>query len=140
MGAVYRASDCRTGDEVALKTLLAGKLATPEMRERFLREARLAARLRHPNVVSILEVGETDGVGFIAMELLPGRNLADLARDAPIAPYEAAKLLHRITQGVAAAHEAGIIHRDLKPSTFCSTITANRVSPISALPPPVMSC
>ena len=118
MGAVYRAYHRETGQTVALKTLLAGRLASAEIRERFLREARLAAQLRHPHIVPLLDVGEADGLPYIAMEFVPGKNLADLARDGPLLPTQAARLLAKAAQAVAYAHEQGILHRDLKPANI----------------------
>jgi serine/threonine protein kinase len=118
MGAVYRAYHRDTGQTVALKTLLAGRLASAEIRERFLREARLAAQLRHPHIVPLLEVGEADGLPYIAMEFVLGKNLADLVRDGPLAPSQAASLLAKAAQAVAYAHQQGILHRDIKPANI----------------------
>ncbi len=111
-GIVYRARDLELDREVALKTLKdpqAGALA----RERFLREARLAARLDHPNIVRILETGEHAGRPFYTMPFLEGRPLR-----APLPPAEACRLLAKVADGVAHAHAKGVIHRDLKPSNI----------------------
>src|SRR6476646_698945 len=90
MGAVYRATDPLIEREVAIKTLLPNLPAEimDEVRERFLREARSAGRLNHPNIVTIYDVGEQDGVAYIAMELLEGKSLQQILRETPRLPLE----------------------------------------------------
>ncbi len=117
MGAVYKARDPVLDRLVAVKRLSAEVLAEPGMRERFLREARSAARLQHPNIVTVHEFGEADGVPFIAMELLEGDNLAD-AVDAGRLPDLASRLgvVVQLCDALHYAHGHGVIHRDVKPS------------------------
>ncbi|MFO0844442.1 MAG: protein kinase [Gemmataceae bacterium] len=117
-GRVYRAHDPQLGREVALKVPLAGSLQTPAERERFLREARAAATVSHPNVCAVHEVGEHDGTPFIVMAYVPGRSLAELlqGRPEPLPPRQSAKMVRKIAAGLAAAHKKGVVHRDLKPA------------------------
>jgi WD40 repeat protein len=117
MGAVYRARDPVLDREVALKTIFPELLEERGMRERFLREARSAARLQHPNVVTVYEFGEADGVPYIAMELLGGENLGD-ALDRGHLPDLDSRLAVAIQlcDGLAYAHAHGVVHRDVKPS------------------------
>ena len=118
MGVVYRALDTRLGRPVALKFPLPGQRLDGQVRERFLREARAAAALDHPNICSIYETGETeDGQLFLAMPLYEGETLkARIARDGPLPIAEALAIAVQIARGLHAAHRAGIVHRDLKPA------------------------
>lgn len=119
MGAVYKARDPVLDRFVALKQLSAEVLAEPGMRERFLREARSAARLQHPNIVTVYEFGEVEGTPFIAMELLEGGNLADAVEDGRL-PDLASRLgvVVQVCDALAYAHRHGVIHRDVKPSNI----------------------
>jgi eukaryotic-like serine/threonine-protein kinase len=104
---------------VALKRLAENLSRDGDLRARFLREARLAARLAHPNVVRVYDVGEDGGQPFIAMEYVDGETLADLvARRGALPPDEVAALGIQIARGLAAAHEAGLVHRDVKPQNL----------------------
>ncbi|MBL9172678.1 MAG: serine/threonine protein kinase [Verrucomicrobiales bacterium] len=116
MGIVYRARQSGLDREVALKVLRLGPLSSGRDRVRFRREASAAAALRHPNAVAVHEVGEADGHAYLAMELVEGRTLADLTREGPLAPDDAARQTAAVATAVAAAHARGIAHRDLKPS------------------------
>lgn len=119
MGTVYRAIDRQTQHELAVKVLdpRFDPSKDPIYRERFLREARLSTRLSHGNIVEVLDTGESDGVHFIAMELLRGRTLAELLEIERVIGWERAiKLLRQIGAGLAFAHELGLVHRDLKPA------------------------
>lgn len=118
MGVVYRARQAGLNRDVALKMLIAGEFASEEFRRRFRQEAEVAARLRHPGIVAIYEIGEEDGQLFYTMELIAGRNLGDLTRGFPLAAMEAAGLVRRITEAVAHAHSEGVLHRDLKPANI----------------------
>ncbi len=114
MGEVYRARDTRLGRDVAIKTLPAG-LADPERLRRFEIEARAASQLSHPNIVSIYDIGTTNGQSYIVSELLDGENLRERLSRGPIAPRKAVETGVAIADALAAAHARGIVHRDLKP-------------------------
>jgi WD40 repeat protein len=118
MGVVYRARQRSLGRLVALKMILAGEHAASEDRRRFVREAQAAARLQHPNIVQVHEVGEADGHAFIALEFCASGSLADRQKGAPLPAREAAGLVETLARAVQAAHEAGIVHRDLKPANI----------------------
>jgi hypothetical protein len=117
MGTVYEAVDTRLGRLVALKRLHPHIASHPGAAERFLREGRAAARVRHPHVVQVLAVGNEDGAPFLAMELLDGHSLASLLeRRERLSVAEALDCVLPVIAAVAAAHDAQVIHRDLKPS------------------------
>jgi hypothetical protein len=121
MGSVWAARDERLDREVALKLLPHILVNEPSAELRFDREARAMARLQHPNVVGIFDVGTFDpGVGeelpYLVMELIPGRSLNDLLGDGPMPPRLAARVVEQVALALAAAHAVGVIHRDLKPS------------------------
>jgi serine/threonine protein kinase/WD40 repeat protein len=116
MGVVYKARQVGLDRLVALKVVLAGAGAGPEDLARFRREAEAVARLRHPNVVEIYQVGETGGLPYFAMELCGGGSLAQQLAGGPLAPRRAAELVETLARAVQAAHEAGVVHRDLKPA------------------------
>ena len=118
MGTVYLARDSRLERPVALKVLRSEDLSTEDRRMRFLREARTAAAIRHPNVATIYEVGESSGVPFIVMEYCEGETLSQRIHRRPLEPAEFLKIARQIAAGVAAAHEGGIVHRDLKTSNI----------------------
>jgi len=117
-GVVYRAWHAKLERTVALKMLLGGPFAAPDVTARFAREIRVAARLRHPGVVAVYEAGEVEGVSFFTMELIEGRTLASLVRDGPIAGLRAASYVRRAALAVQDAHDHQILHRDLKPSNI----------------------
>ncbi len=118
MGVVYRARQVRLKRFVAVKLLLRGDLANQEARRRFELEAEASAALQHPGIVTVFEVGESDGEHFIAMELIEGPSLDELLRSGPLAPERAARCLHALAEAVAYAHGRGVLHRDLKPSNI----------------------
>jgi WD40 repeat protein len=101
---------------VALKMLLAGEFADAKARERLLREAKIAARLTHPGIVTIHEVGEHQGRPYFAMEFVPGRNLAQHCRDGLLPVATAVRYVEQLARAVHYAHQHGVIHRDLKPA------------------------
>ncbi|MBJ7470401.1 MAG: Stk1 family PASTA domain-containing Ser/Thr kinase [Solirubrobacteraceae bacterium] len=116
MASVFRAEDIQLGRKVAVKVLHAQYAEDQEFVERFRREAKAAAQLQHPGIVSVYDTGSWDGTWYIAMELLEGPTLKErLIREGRFAPAEAVSLTEAILKAVRAAHRDGIIHRDLKP-------------------------
>jgi serine/threonine protein kinase len=115
MGEVYRALDTRLGREVAIKILPTAFAADPESLRRFEKETRAVASLSHPNVVTLLDVGEQDGVRYAVAELVAGETLRSRLAAGPLRPKEAAEIAAQVAEGLAAAHEKGIVHRDIKP-------------------------
>jgi len=119
MATVDLAHDVELDRPVALKRLAENLARDEALRRRFLREARLAAKLAHPNVVRVFDVGEDGGRPFIAMEYVEGETLAELvARRGPLPAPEAARLGVQACAGLAAAHAAGLVHRDVKPQNL----------------------
>ncbi len=120
MGEVYSARVGETSDRVAVKLLHIGKLEEPELVSRFLREAEVARRVRGPNLVNVIEVGNAqDGSPYIAMELLEGSDLATLLRDKPsLELAEVVTLVDDVARGLEILHAAGVVHRDLKPANL----------------------
>ena len=122
MGRVYRAYDTVLEREVALKTIRTGLEIAPEIRQRFQREARACARLRHPHIITVYDLGEAEDLAYIAMELLQGadfRKLIQERRDVPLeSKIEAAA---QICEALGYAHREGLVHRDIKPSNLFLT-------------------
>jgi hypothetical protein len=117
MGMVYRGLDEALEREVAVKTLNPEGCLDPDSRQRFEVEAKAAARLQHPNIVTVFELGEERGLPFIAMEMLPGADLEALLRSGEEIPLiEKLDVVAQVCRGLAYAHERGIVHRDIKPS------------------------
>ncbi len=128
MGTVYLADDTRLQRQVALKTLKRELAVSPGARERFLHEARSAARLEHDHIIPIYYVGESDGIPFLAMPLLQGQPLdARIQRGTPLPVLEAIRITRQIASGLAVAHERGLIHRDIKPGNVWLEAPAGRV-------------
>ena len=121
VGQVYRAKDTRLHRDVALKVLPPSLVADPGRRERFIQEARAASALEHPHIAVIHDVAESDGVTYIAMELLRGESLDAIVALRPMTAARALDLSVEIAEGLARAHETGIIHRDLKPANVMVT-------------------
>jgi serine/threonine-protein kinase len=117
MGEVYRGRDTRLGRDVALKVISPKRLGDDDLRRRFELEARAASVLNHPSIVTIYDVGDTDGVAWIAMEWVEGRTLrlALLEADGPLPLSDALTIARQVAEGLAAAHLKGVVHRDLKP-------------------------
>jgi eukaryotic-like serine/threonine-protein kinase len=122
MGVVYRARDARLQRDVAIKVLRDGFLGTGTpghaSNERFLREARSASSLNHPNICTIHDVGEQDGKPYLVMELLQGETLKETLRAGALPLGLVLEFAIQITRGLEEAHEAGIIHRDIKPANI----------------------
>ena len=116
MGVVYKTRQTRLDRIVAIKTMRGGANATREDIDRFHTEAESAAKLSHPGIVTIHEVGEVDGQHFFSMDFVEGQNLDELIHDTSLSGERAATYLQSIAEAVEAAHERGILHRDLKPS------------------------
>src|SRR5262245_9237427 len=122
MGVVYRARQVSLNRPVALKMILAGQLATPAAMQRFHTEAEAAARLDHPNIVPIYEIGEHDGQHYFTMKLMEGGTLAEGSLKSKVQSLKlaraAARLVVTVAHAVHYAHQRGILHRDLKPTNI----------------------
>ncbi len=116
MGVVYLARQTRLGRLVALKMILDGGHARQDDLQRFRTEAEAIARLQHPHIVQVFEVGDQEGLPFFSLEFCPGGNLDRKLAGSPLPPQEAAQLLAMLARAVQAAHQANVIHRDLKPA------------------------
>jgi len=122
MASVFRAVDRRLDREVAIKVMHHGLGDDQQFTDRFVREAKSAAKLNHRNVVSVFDQGRDGDVTYLVMEYVPGRTLRDLMRDeAPMPPYRALELLEQVLVALSAAHAAKIIHRDVKPENVLIT-------------------
>lgn len=127
MGVVYLARDLRLDRLVAIKVLPRALAANPELRERFLREARTSAHLAHPNIVPIYRADEIDGVAFFTMGFVDGENLAERLRTrGPLPPAEAVRVLREAAWALAYAHARGVVHRDVKPENIMIERGSNR--------------
>jgi hypothetical protein len=121
MSWVHSADDTRLGRPVAVKLLAPGTAGERDRRVRFQREAHLAARIHHPNVVSIYDAGEEQDELYLVMERLPGLTLAGEMAAGPMAPERVRVLALELLAGLGAAHESGVLHRDVKPSNVLFT-------------------
>src|SRR5687767_10958142 len=115
MGEVFLAMDTRLDRQVALKVLPSAFAFDADRRRRFEREARAAAALSHPGITTIYDVGEADGVSYIAMEFVEGRTLTDRIAEAPLSVDEIASIGIQMAEALYAAHTRGVVHRDIKP-------------------------
>src|SRR5512133_319748 len=118
MGVVYKARDTHLDRFVAIKVLPAEKVADPERKQRFVQEAKAASSLNHPNIITIYDIGQAEGVDFISMECVTGKTLDRLIPGRGMRLNEALKCAVQIADALARAHSAGIVHRDLKPGNI----------------------
>jgi serine/threonine-protein kinase len=118
MGVVYRATQTSLGREVAVKMILRGQLASPADRQRFEAEAQAAARLDHPGIVPVYEVGEIDARPYFSMKFVHGTTLAQRLAEGPLPSRDAARMLAAVARAIHFAHMRGVLHRDLKPSNI----------------------
>ena len=123
MGVLYRATDLKLGRAVAIKLLARHLVSDEAAKARFVREARAASALDHPNIANIYEIGEEDGELFIAMALYEGETLKQRLEKGGLGVEEALDVLRQVALGLAAAHRAGIVHRDIKPANVLMTNT-----------------
>lgn len=115
MGEVYLAQDEKLGRKVAIKLLPVEFADSPERLRRFEREAKAASATDHPNIVTVHEIGEQDGIHYISEEFVEGETLRSLIERGPVPVFDALNIAHQIANALAAAHSAGIVHRDIKP-------------------------
>jgi WD40 repeat protein len=118
MGVVYKARQVKADRVVALKMILAGSHAGPEELARFRAEAAAVARIQHPGIVQVFEVGEVEGRPFFALEFVGGSSLAAKLDGTPLPPAAAAQLVERLARAIEAAHQRQVVHRDLKPANI----------------------
>ena len=121
MGEVYRARDTRLDRDVAIKVLPSHLSSSPELKQRFEREAKAISQLTHPHICTLYDVGHQDGIDFLVMELLDGESLADRLEKGPIAAPQVIAYGIEIAEALEKAHRAGIVHRDLKPGNIMLT-------------------
>jgi tetratricopeptide (TPR) repeat protein len=134
MGVVYQARQENLHRLVALKVLLAGDHAGPGDLTRFRREAEAVARLQHPNIVQVFDVGEHQGRPYLALELVAGGSLAQRLAGTPQSPRAAAELVETLARAMQHAHEQGIVHRDLKPANVLLSFSGATSAPLSERP------
>ena len=121
MGEVYLAQDTKLDRKVALKILPADLASNSNRMERFVREAKAAAALNHPNIAHVYEIGESQGINFIAMEYVEGLTLHEKIHRERTEIRTLLRYLQHVAEGLAKAHAAGIVHRDLKPDNVMIT-------------------
>lgn len=119
MGTVYHGRDAVLDREVAIKMMRTGPHVDPEIKERFYREARACARLQHPNIVTVYDLGEYEGIAYIAMELLVGVDWRVLVKEKRVVPAtQKLEFMAQVCDGLAHAHRNTVVHRDIKPSNL----------------------
>jgi len=130
MAVVYRAHDARLDRRVALKILAPGLARDEEFRQRFIRESRAAAAVDHPNIIPIYEAGEADGVLFIAMRFVDGRDVQTLIdQQHPLPVARVCDIITQVASALDAAHAHGLVHRDVKPGNMLRDATSGRAQP-----------
>jgi tRNA A-37 threonylcarbamoyl transferase component Bud32 len=128
MGQIFKARHRRLNREVAIKVIRPQQLANPETLQRFHREARATARLSHPNIVHVHDAAETDGMHYLVMEYVNGKDLGELVLDrGPLPPPLACEYIRQASLGLQHAHECGLIHRDIKPANLLLTEDGTQV-------------
>src|SRR5262249_8866460 len=132
MGVVYKARHRGLHRLAALKMVLQGTFASAKQRLRFQLEAELAARVQHPNIVQVYEIGSHEGQPFLAMEWVEDGSLADRMRGQPWPAAEAAGLIETLAYAIHAAHSQGVIHRDLKPANI---LLVGPIAPVGLIGP-----
>ena len=118
MGVVYKATDAKLERTVALKFLAAHLLNDEEAKQRFLREAKAAAALNHPNICPVYEIDEAAGKTFIAMAFIEGAMLEERIAEGPLPIKDALDIARQVADGLQAAHEKAVVHRDIKPANL----------------------
>ena len=131
MGVVLEAENIITGKRVALKLVHPGEAFDAASVQRLIREARIAARARHPNLIDVYDVGEHQGALFLVEELLEGQPLSEALLDGPVPPGALVATLLPVLEGLAAAHRQGVVHRDIKPSNIFLCVD-DRGQPLAA--------
>src|SRR5215469_8213872 len=121
MGEVYRARDTRLGRTVAIKVLNSSLASSPELKQRFEREARAISRLNHPHICTLHDIGQQDGTDYLVMEFLEGESLAERLRRGALPSPEVLKIGIEIADALDKAHRIGIVHRDIKPGNIMLT-------------------
>src|SRR3954452_8731532 len=122
MGNVYHGRDTTLDRDIALKTSRTGVDVALEIRQRFYREARACARLQHPNIITVFDMGEVENTAYIAMELLKGADFRRIIQDQrPLAVEKKLAACVEVCEAIAHAHRHGVIHRDIKPSNLFLT-------------------
>ena len=116
MGRVYKAIDKKLGRTVALKFLAPHLVSNDESRRRFIREAKAAAALQHPNICTVYEIDEVNGQTFIAMAYLDGQELSQEIESGPLKVKRLLELTEQVARGLQEAHGKGVVHRDIKPA------------------------
>src|SRR5271168_3388562 len=121
MGEVFRARDTRLDRTVAIKILTQGLADTPEIRQRFEREARAVSSLNHPHICALYDVGHQDGIEYLVMEYIEGETLAARIAKGPLPTADLLRYASQIANALDKAHRQGIVHRDLKPGNVMLT-------------------
>src|SRR5271167_1025341 len=121
IGEVYRARDTRLDRTVAVKILTQGVADTPEVRQRFEREARAVSSLSHPHICALYDIGQQDGIEYLVMEYLEGETLAARIEKGPLTTADLLRYASQIADALDKAHRRGIVHRDLKPGNVMLT-------------------